>query len=796
MKRIYVIVAFVFCLAHLDVSAQSYFDLNIQEYVDKEGVLATYENVNETDNYLSVSYSLGTLIITEDDLFPTTYNLSVDKFGQHISDGEPMLPMLSKLFYLPDGKLFSYIRLVSRDSVELPIELAPSRPFLSDNDTIGWQKSNIQSIRETSFSNNPDSIVKLEFVGKKLGRNVCRVSISPVQYDSEDKRIKVYNNISFEIGMSDDSEPDAANGEDSQYYTVENGLLKRSYLILAPNAYKETLNEFSLWKKQSGFNVVSLYSDNWTTSTIESAIDSVYYATKTLQYVLLVGDHNVMPGKRTYSSYATSGSYLSDYEYSQVAPSTERSVYIGRIPGRNTIEIKNALAKIISYEKKPPLDSRYYLKSHHSAYFQPSTPTNFEERRFVRTAEDILNFVSTFGIEAERNYYASASVSPKFWSLRYADGKEIPTSLQRPNFSWDGNTTRITSFFGKGGLYALYRGHGAIDRWGTPSFSVNNIVGLSTTDSPPFVFSVTCLSGRYDLPNGGLAQSLISKRNGGCVGVFAASEVSYSGLNDAFLNGMFNQWFKGDGIDYISGSNVYPPIISPSYLGVTLGEILEGGLERMCEIYPHSSTTEYNKKIFHIFGDPSMMLHTKKPTTFSGVEASAKSGLSHSSMSGCFPGTFYMSLGEEGIISITDSNNKTVSCYGSEISVNSPFFPFDIVITGHNKVPLFYTYYNYEGTGAPSTYNNWIISRLSPNPTQKEEVNVSITYDSEKIGAQPLNMALLIVSIEGKASCHIAIEPKPQTTLIPLNDMPAGTYIVALIVDGVKTDTKTLIITN
>lgn len=170
------------------------------------------------------------------------------------------------------------------------------------------------------------------------------------------------------------------------------------------------------------------------------------------------------------------------------------------------------MSKIIAYEITPPTTSKYYSQSLHSAYFQPSKTSYVEERRFVRTVEDIRNYVSEFGIAPQYNYVTPAAVSPRQWSSYYADGKDIPISLQRPHFEWDGNTANIVDFFKNGGCYALYRGHGTESSWHHPNFSMREIAQLPQTKNPPFVFSVTCLSGKYDLLNGGFAQSLICKK--------------------------------------------------------------------------------------------------------------------------------------------------------------------------------------------------------------------------------------------------------------------------------------------
>lgn len=814
MKKISAIVVLVFCWVHCQLTAQSYFDLNSQQYVGEEYICPTYEYVNDSENGLTATYSLGTLTISEDDLFPGKYNLTLDKFGLNSVDGQPMLPMSNKTIQIPDGYSFAYVRLLNSSMIELSLELAPSRSPLSDNDTLGWQPNKIIPISKMSFS-SPDSIIKFEYSGKKFGKDVCMLLISPIQYDSASKKVRIYKDFSFEIGLRpNDVDSDKPNDPDADYYVVQNTLLRRSYLILAPTEYQNTVKEFSLWKERSGFNIINIFSENWTSSTIEATIDSVYNSAKNLQYVLLIGDHSKLPGKIKYSPYTDGGYYISDYEYSQIAPSLERSIYIGRIPGRNKEEIENALSKIVAYEITPPTDSKYYSQSLHSAYFQPSTHTHIEERRFVRTAEDIRNYVNGFGINPDYNYVTSTVVSPKQWSPHYADGKDIPVSLQRPNFAWDGNTSNVVDFFKKGGCYALYRGHGTISSWHYPNFSMNEIAQLPTSKKLPFVFSVTCLTGRYDLHDGGFAQSLISKKEGGCIGVIAASEVSYSGQNDALINGMFSHWFKGEGCYYHQGSNIYPPHIQPSEAGVTIGEILEAGLERMYEIYPssltNSSISNYTRNIFHIFGDPSMIIHSSCPTEFKGfkVELTPRIGQKRFKP-GYYDGIFSISIEDEGIISVIDAEGYKASCIGNKMDVKAPYFPIEIVITGQNKIPLLYTFYNPQGTGAPSSYNNWHISKLFPNPAS-DFLSVTISYETIRSetsigdinvglnGTYPdiRNITLYIVATDGKISKSYQLSPKPQTWKQDISELPSGTYIVALFVDGVRSDYKNLIITH
>lgn len=831
MRRLSAIVVFFLCLVYTCASSLSHFDLNSQQFVDDEYRLPTYENETTSDDKIIVSFSLGTVSLIEDDLFPESHNIFIDRFGQKLQDGKPILPMADRVYTLPESTEFSYIRLLSYEYVEIDVTLAPSRPFLSDNDSIGWTKKNIQPISR-SIINAPDSVIKLEYVGNRFGKKVCRVSLLPVQYDSDNHKIRVYRDFSFEIGLiQSENDTHVLTGDDDEWETKSSNIpIHRSYLILAPSSCKDSIHEFSSWKRKSGYNVITLFSDKWTPEKIESSIDSVYYSKKDLRYVMLIGDHSVMPGKKIYSTNARAGYYISDYDYSAIAPSIERNVFIGRIPGRNNEEIHDALEKITTYEMNPPKGNFYYTHSLHSAYFQPSTQSSVEARRFVRTAEDVLHYVKEAGINAERNYFTDSYVSPKNWSPTYADGKEIPQCLQRPEFAWNGNNKLITSFFEKGGLYALYRGHGEYNMWDKPRFSVNDILSSHTTTTYPIVFSTTCLSGRFDLSQDCFAQTLINSKQKGSIGVIAASEISYSGLNDAMINGMFNEWFKGDGFEYIYGQNIYPSNSPINAIGSTLGEILEAGLARMLEIYPSygsNSTPIYNRNIYHLFGDPSMQVHTKKPTSFSGVSVKlVPFERFQPKPSNAFNGLIQFSIKEAGEITITDNYGISETCYGTEMKFDTPTFPCEIVVTGHNKIPLIYTYYSPASSDYPQEYNHWYL-KLSPNPAN-DIVNILISYDSHRVNNsnspynhldnftsdteyvtqtdnilypiedyKPLirSIEVIIQTIDGKGkSRYIHADPDTEKIILDVSEFNNGTYLVGLLIDGAITDTQKLII--
>lgn len=776
-----------------------YFNLNINEFVPQTAQEATLEDITYLQDSITISYALGTVSIIADDLFEDQYNIRIDKCGISSMEGTPQLPLLNKVISLPIGKQIASITSINADSLDIPLNLAPTRYPLSDMDTLGWLKGRIKPIVTRSF-NYSKPIVSVISDGAIIGLPSARLLISPVKYNSETKTIRFYRNISFTLQLEDNNIATISPFPQDDIAKVAGiSYLHQSYLILAPSIYTNTLNDFCQWKTESGFNVHTILKNTWTPEIIKNTVDSVYNQDNTLKYVLLIGDHTVMPGQRIYTTYNSNGSYCTDYYYSVIAPNTERTVHIGRIPGRDSIEITNALAKIINYEIRPPLLANYYKSCLHNAYFQPqSSNSSIADRRFVRTLEDIAAIASNNNISVIRNYVAPSTCSPKYWSPYYADGKEIPLSLQRPQFSWNGNTSNIKSWLQEGGLYFCYRGHGQYNYWHNPTFRIQDIpTSISMTQKIPLGFSLTCLTGRYDVPSGSLAQLLLTTKNGGCYGIFANSEVSYSGYNDVTLLGMFAQWFQTDAIPYIYHNVPYPSSYIENANGSSLGEILENGIEQMCNLYPHQgneqSYTEYNRNLTHIFGDPSMIVHTQKPTSFDTPKITISNReILHSSDPGASPIKIMMSISEPGVITMTDANNKATAAIGNYLEVHTPVLPVKIVVTGKNKIPYITHIYNFDADNYPKTYDLWHITN-GVYDTSTGNIEISIGYGTEgddKFSKESkLECGLLTLSdITGKQNIFVNLDSTTTDYSIPASKLAPGIYIVRLLINGVMVD--------
>ena len=239
---------------------------------------------------------------------------------------------------------------------------------------------------------------------------------------------------------------------------------------------------------------------------------------------------------------------------------------------------------------------------------------------FTVTSELIKGYVEQQGKTVSRVYYAKDHVFPLRWSIKYPiqsppdypdqffNGDTIPIYLQKDpsdstRVNWNGCASNIVDCINDGVFYVFYRDHGNEDGWYHPSFKNNDLLFLQNGEKLPVFFNICCMTGRYNTTDSCFAKMLLTKENGGCVGVFAASRESLSLLNDRLAISMFNSIWPTNS----------SPHVNPTY---ELAQILNSGMINSTSLLIDSDF-KYNREIFHCFGDPSMMIYTDAPAVFS-----------------------------------------------------------------------------------------------------------------------------------------------------------------------------------
>lgn len=108
------------------------------------------------------------------------------------------------------------------------------------------------------------------------------------------------------------------------------------------------------------------------------------------------------------------------------------------------------------------------------------------------------------------------------------------------NSTWwnNGSAAGINAAINSGAFFIQHRDHGAETGWGEPSYSNSDLDGLTNT-MYTFVNSTNCLTGKYNYPSEVFSEKFYRIQYG-ALGANAASEISYSFVNDTYIWGMWD----------------------------------------------------------------------------------------------------------------------------------------------------------------------------------------------------------------------------------------------------------------
>jgi hypothetical protein len=371
-------------------------------------------------------------------------------------------------------------------------------------------------------------------------------------------------------------------------------------LITHPNYYHQA-KQLGEWRHKTGLmtKIVNVTDIGTTYQQIRNYIQVAYDSWNPRpSYILLFGDAEFIPTTYVYS--AGTDLWYACVEGSDYYP----DLFIGRLPADTVAQAEIMVQKTITYEQNPPTQESFYNNLVVAAYFQDDENNGYETRRFVRTSEEIRDYLLSLDFSVERIYCTGSYINPTHYNNGYyGNGEPLPPELLRPTFAWDGDGTDISNALDQGIFILNHRDHGMTDGWGDPYFTTSNFNSFSNGDLLPVIFSINCLTGRFD-DNECFAEELLRKTDGGGVAVFAASRVSYSGYNDYLCRGFYDAIWPD--FDTEIGDDIDMP---------ELGAILNYGKLYMGNTW--GDPWDYERltfELFHVFGDPALKLYTKKPT--------------------------------------------------------------------------------------------------------------------------------------------------------------------------------------
>jgi hypothetical protein len=536
--------------------------------------------------------------------------------------GGPQLPALTQLYAVPTTDLSMEILASHLQETRHIDRLYPLQNPQPDCDC---ECEPAFAYDETAYQQNlmsPGHLTELSSSGKIRDIPFVQLRFYPVQYNPYQQTAFIYDTITVKLtfapGIRVSVEP--AYDQKPFYRLYESvfhnwvGFIDHTsiqqdtgirddgcdYLIITHQNFYSQAQDLAEWKHRTGYlvKVVNVSDIGSTYQEIREYLINAYDSwTPRPSYVLLIGDAAYVP--TTYVNGVATDLWYAAVNGTDYYP----DLFIGRITADTAADADVMIQKTLTYEQTPPMLPSFYGNLVVAAYFQDDDMNSYEDRRFVLTSEEVRDYLLTQDYAVERIYYTESYVNPTHYNNDYyAHGEPLPDELLRPTFLWDGNATGIVNAIQQGIFLLNHRDHGMETGWGEPLFTIDNFDDFSNGELLPVVFSINCLTGKFDTGEC-FCEEFLRKDDGGCVAIFGATDVSYSGYNDYFCRGMYDAMWPA-----------FDPAVGENVSLRHLSEILDYGQVYMTKTWGDPwGEEEYQFELFHCFGDPSLDMYTALP---------------------------------------------------------------------------------------------------------------------------------------------------------------------------------------
>ncbi|MBD3170398.1 MAG: PKD domain-containing protein, partial [candidate division Zixibacteria bacterium] len=642
--------------------------------------------------------------------------------------GAPNLPGESRMIAIPNGATASVNILRMETEIIRNIEIAPAAeiPFENDDSPPVYLKNQSIYSRNSLY---PENAVVLSEPRKLRGVDYVLLGITPFQYNPVTKELTIYKNLELEVVFNGGTGQFGDNRLRSRYWEpiLKSNLSNYSslprvdfnnnldmplsdtdleYIIIVPDdpafiAWADTIKN---WRQLQGIRtgVVPLTEIGGnSTSAIENYINNAYNTwTIPPSAVLLLSDYQSSGDAYGITSPYWNGYCVSDNIYADVDNDDLPDVALARITAQNETHLSEMVNKFLDYERTPPTDPGFYQ--------YPITAGGWQtERWFILCTEICWGFMhNVLGKDPVREYAIYYGTPGSTWSTNqntymlvnyFGPGGlgYIPSTPEHLN-DWGGNATRINNDINSGAFLLLHRDHGAETGWGEPSYWVSDLSGLNN-DMLPFVLSINCLTGKYNWGSQCFTEAFHRMQNG-ALGLIAASEVSYSFVNDTYIFGLYDYLWPNFDPGYGESGEAQ---LNPCFANAS------GKYYLQASSWPYNPQHKvYTHHLFHHHGDAFNTIYSEIPQNLS---------VSHAAELQEGANSFTVTADDGSLIGLTVNGEIVGVADGTGSAVDIPITPqmagatMIVTVTKPN-------YYRYEQS-IPVTGGSSIYADFSGDPT-------------------------------------------------------------------------------
>jgi hypothetical protein len=597
----------------------------------------------QTRGGVSISYSVESFTFAPTEINGRGMNnIELPGFWLPNDEGAPNLPGGGKYIAIPQGAV-PVLKIISQRTESyknIDIAPAPRIPLDTDNGPL------VYPTRIDIYSRNafyPASPVTVSEPSKIRGVDVVMVGVTPFQYNPVTKELIVYRDIEIEIEFQ------GGNGQFGEerlrsrfwdpilsdallnYQSIpaidygKRAIANRSsdgceYLIIVPDGadYMTWANLIKTFRIKQGITTeirtLTEIGGN-STGVIEAYINNVYNTWDPVpSAILLMADYGNNQNSNIlapiWDNYCASDNIYGDVDNDDMP-----EIVMARMVANNNTELETFVTKFINYETNPPTNPAFYDN--------PITALGWQTERWFQICSETVGgyFKNVQGknpVRINEIYEGNPNSDP--WST--APNTQVVLDEFGPNGlgyipstpqalgNWSGgNATAINNAINNGAFILQHRDHGMETGWGEPAYVNSNINGLTNTDLT-FVFSINCLTGKYNWSNECFVEKFHRYRynnvNSGALAVLGASEISYSFVNDTYVWGVFDNMWPDFMPEY--GSTPAERGLLPAF-GNAAGKYF---LQQSSWPY-NSGDKEVTYNLFHHYGDAFQTLYSEVP---------------------------------------------------------------------------------------------------------------------------------------------------------------------------------------
>ncbi len=651
--------------------------------------------------------------------------LQIENFGYTMKIGDPKLPVLKKIIEVPEGA-----------TIKIDVTKSTFKDYnLSDfgiKDFMMPAQKSVEKSKDPYFEDfvfntavyQKDSflgqdLVSVKMLGEKRAQRIARLEIAPVQYNPVTGMIRVYNSIDAKIefvGANIQATMQKKERLASPYFAATDGKAinnnfggkelitnaPATYIIVSDPMFENALQPFIEWKTKKGFNVVlALTSDpevGSTTNSIHSYLQDFYDNPPAGYYpqsfVLLVGDVAQIP-----AFSGTTGGHVTDLYYMDYTGDIYPECYYGRFSATNLLELQPQIDKTLEYEQ----------------YLFPDD--SFLGKVLMIAGVDSGN-APTYGngqINYGTDYYYNAGHGIYSHTFLY------------PHSADPGITDSIIQYINEGLAFGNYTAHCSPAGWADPSFEIPNISSLTNEHMYPLLVGNCCSSVEFQTDCFG--EEILRADGKGALGYIGGSN---STLWD-------EDYWWGVGFEPVSANPEYHAENLGSYdrmfhdhgeavedWYITQGQMVQAG--NLAVTQSGSNNETYYWEIYHLMGDPSLMVYFGIPEVQTPTYA-ALMPLGSTSFTVNTEPYALVAISKNGVLAgatVADANGV------AEVSMTNPITvpgTADVIITGQNLKPYIGTVTVASPEGAYVLLDDFVIDDASGNGNGNADYHESVLLD-------------------------------------------------------------------